>query len=228
MPRPSRPQVAIVDYGMGNLFSVKHACARAGMDANTTSTAQDLLAADAVILPGVGAFGDAMATLARRDLVGVLRDIAASGKPLLGICLGLQLLMRESSEFGRHQGLGIIDGDVVRLDGGIDRGRMVKVPQVGWNRIHRRGAQTWAGSLLDGVPNGTYMYFVHSFYVRPADSGLVVATTRYGPADFCSGLRQGNVCAVQFHPERSGPDGLMVYRNLAARLPSSMREVQHA
>ncbi|PIQ84427.1 MAG: imidazole glycerol phosphate synthase subunit HisH [Candidatus Omnitrophica bacterium CG11_big_fil_rev_8_21_14_0_20_63_9] len=228
MRRSSRPQVAIVDYGMGNLFSVKHACAYAGMEASTTSTAQELLAADAVILPGVGAFGDAMAMLARRDLVSVLRDIAASGKPLLGICLGLQLLMRESSEFGRHDGLGIIDGDVVRLEGGRDHGRAAKVPQVGWNRIHRRGAQAWTGSLLDGVPEDAYMYFVHSFYVRPVDPGLVVATTRYGPAEFCSGLRQGNVCAVQFHPERSGPDGLTIYRNLAARLPASIPEVQHA
>src|SRR5262245_2188249 len=129
----SRPAVAIVDYGMGNLFSVKQACEHVGMDASITADARVVAGASAVIGPGVGAFRDAMATLKRHDLVSVIRDTAASGKPLVGICLGMQLLMTESHEFGTHRGLNIIEGDVVRLDA-VEQGRPLKVPHIGWSR----------------------------------------------------------------------------------------------
>lgn len=206
------PDVAIVDYGMGNLFSVKQACERAGLRALMTSSPEECIHAAAVILPGVGAFGDAMATLTQLGLVGTLRDLAASGKPMIGICLGMQLLMSESHEFGRHRGLGIVEGEVVRFDCGL------KVPQVGWNRIHRNGDGSWDGSWLDGIQDGEHMYFVHSFYVKPADPRVTLSRTRYGSIDFCSSLRQGNVLACQFHPERSGPQGIHMYRNIAAWL----------
>ncbi len=213
-----RPQVAIVDYGMGNLFSVKHACEKAGMHATITASRDEILTANAVILPGVGAFGDAIQSLVELDLVIPLQDIAGSGKPLVGICLGMQLLMTESQEFGTHRGLGIIEGDVVRFDSLGDGSRRLKVPHVGWNRIHTPGGSTalWAGSPLGGLPGGTFMYFVHSYYPRPADTSLVLAMTRYGHIEFCSSLRRGNIFACQFHPERSGPEGLHIYRNLAA------------
>jgi glutamine amidotransferase len=217
-------KVAIVDHGLGNLYSVKHACAQVGLAAAITSSKQEILSADAVILPGVGAFSDAMDTLYQLDLVGVLRDIAASGRPLVGICLGVQLLMTESFEFGRHKGLGIIEGPVVRLQGPMEGTRKLKVPQIGWNRIHKAApgeaadGDPWANTLLDGLTDGEYMYFVHSFVVQPQDQGVVLSTSRYGHIEFCSSLRYRNVFACQFHPERSGIEGLKIYRNLVRHL----------
>ena len=137
MAQPAPARVAIIDFGLGNLFSVKQACEYAGLQAHITSARKDIQSADAVILPGVGAFGDAMATLRKLDLVELLRDMAASDTPLVGICLGVQLLMTESYEFGCHQGLGIISGPVVRFDNPREDGKILKVPQVGWNRIYR-------------------------------------------------------------------------------------------
>jgi glutamine amidotransferase len=231
-------QVAIVDYGMGNLFSVQQACGFAGLKSAVTSSTQEILAADAVILPGVGAFGDAMETLKKLDLVSPLLEVAASQKPLVGICLGMQLLMTESYEFGLHRGLGIFQGAVVRLDytgGSVHRlgssaSTLPKVPQVGWNRIskvtrdnknadhHYPGLDPWSGSPLAGLADGEYMYFVHSFYPKPEDSSLVLSFTQYGDVEFCSSLMYRNVFACQFHPERSGPQGLQIYRNLASLL----------
>jgi glutamine amidotransferase len=217
---------------MGNLFSVKHACEHAGLEARITPEKKEILSADAVILPGIGAFGDAMDSLNRLDLVSPLREVAASHRPLVGICLGLQLLMEEGSEFGIHQGLGVIKGQVVRFDNAGPGCKTFKVPQVGWNRIFRvsgkqasQGAggsarSAWPVSPLEGIPDGEFMYFVHSFYVMPLDSGLVLTTTRYGDTEFCSSLRRRNIFACQFHPERSGPWGLQIYRNLAAALSS--------
>ena len=231
----SECRVAIVDYGMGNLFSVKHACDQVGLPAEITSGTEEVLAADAVILPGVGAFGDAMETLSRMGVAQAIVDFAASGKPLVGVCLGMQLLMTESHEFGLHEGLGIIEGDVVRLELSTEGARSLKVPEVGWNQINAaEGAEygngagpegsPWPGTLLQGLPDGEYMYFVHSFYARPKDPSVVLSTTRYGHIEFCSSLRVGNVFACQFHPERSGPQGLRIYRNLRTLLGASQME----
>lgn len=211
-------QVAIVDYGLGNLFSVLHACQKVGLKAAITAERAAIEGAQAVILPGVGAFGDAMDTLRRLDLVDLLREVALSDKPLLGICLGMQLLMSQSHEFGLHQGLGIVPGDVVRLDQPREADRALKVPQVGWNRVRPPAPGAWTGTLLEGLEPGEFMYFVHSFYCRPQDPSLVLGRTAYGQVDFCSALGRGNLLACQFHPERSGQAGLLVYRNLAQRL----------
>lgn len=204
---------AIVDYGMGNLFSVTQACERAGMRALVTARPEELLAAPAVILPGVGAFGDAMQTLKTLGLVEVLREVASAGQVLLGVCLGMQLLMERSDEFGRHEGLGLIEGDVLRLPDAEAGRRRLKIPQVGWNQIRPAGA--WEGTVLQGLADGEYMYFVHSFYCRPADPGVWLSLTSYGPTEFCSALRKGRVFGCQFHPERSGSQGIKVYQNLA-------------
>jgi len=212
------PQVAIVDFGLGNLFSVSQACRQVGLAARVSQDRQEILNSEALILPGVGAFGDAMAALRRLDLTSAILDFAASGRPLLGICLGMQLLMRESQEFGRHRGLGLIDGDVVHLGEPKEDGRWLKVPQVGWNRIEPPRPGAWQGSLLEGLEPGEFMYFVHSFYCRPSDPGLALTYTTYGQVRFCSALTQGSITACQFHPERSGRAGLTIYRNLAARL----------
>ncbi len=223
MSRNGRPRVAILDYGMGNLFSVRHACAAAGLDGVVSDEAGVLSFADAVIVPGVGAFGDAMAVIRRKGLAEVLLEVAASGRPLLGICLGMQLLMSESNEFGRHRGLGIISGQVRRFRNPRGEDRALKVPNVGWRRIYSREA--WEGdSLLKGVADGQYMYFVHSFYCVPEDATVVEAVADYGDTRFCAALRLGNVIGCQFHPERSGPAGLGIYVNLCNRLSKKTGE----
>lgn len=218
--------VAVVDYGMGNLFSVQNACARAGLASTITSSARDVEQADAVILPGVGAFGDAMATLRDLGMVSALRDVAATGKPLVGICLGMQLLMTESSEFGVHAGLDLVHGFVSRLPEEGRNGLRVKVPHVGWNRLYRPAdaGDKWRGTLLDGMVDGVFMYFVHSYRVEPAHADATIATTTYGTTEFCSALQWNNIFACQAHPERSGVHGLTVYRNLAAVLDETRRE----
>lgn len=222
--RTHRPRVSIVDYGLGNLFSVKQACLHAGLEVVITANAAEILAADAVILPGVAAFGDAMAALRRLDLEAVLHEVVARGTPLVGICLGIQLLMTESEEFGTHTGLGIIPGRVCRFRNPTENGMPLKVPQVQWNAIHipeTLSPGAWDGTLLDGVDDGDFFYFVHSYHIRPEDDSTVIAVSTYGTCRFPSAVRVGNVFAFQFHPERSGPKGLHVYRNLARLLEAS-------
>jgi imidazole glycerol-phosphate synthase subunit HisH len=219
------PEVAIVDFGLGNLFSVAQACQAVGLRSMITPDRRTIERADAVILPGVGAFGDAMQTLRRLDLVSMLRDTPARGIPLVGICLGVQLLMTESHEFGRHEGLGLIRGEVVRLSNPREHGRKLKVPQVGWNRIHAAGGVGgWTGTPLEGLPDDTFMYFVHSFVVVPEDRSVVRSTTTYGDVEFCSSVGSGQIFACQFHPERSGARGLHVYKNLRKLIEVGVEE----
>jgi len=211
------PDVLIVDYHLGNLYNVLRACEFAGIPARITSNPAEVSAATAVILPGVGAFGDAMEFLRDSGMAEALRLFAASGRPLFAICLGMQLLMTESYEFGRHQGLDIVTGSVVRLSSAEG----IKVPQVGWNRIHKppmKNGNAWQNTLLDGLRDGEFMYFVHSYYVVPNDSSVVLTNTRYGETEFCSTLHTGNILGCQFHPERSGPQGLRMYLRLAEYL----------
>lgn len=219
MAQTSLPSVAIVDFGLGNLFSVKQACQRVGIPAAVTSDPGQVAAADAVILPGVGAFGDAMQTLRARSLDEAILEANQLGKPIFGICLGMQLLMGDGHEFGRHKGLGIIEGDVVPFERGASANGRVKVPHIGWEPINRPVHQgrdgMWQNGPLAGLRDGEYMYFIHSFYVRPSDASTVAAVSRYGGTEFCSSLRQGQVVGFQFHPERSGPEGLRIYENLA-------------
>ncbi len=208
------PRVTIVDHGLGNLFSVKHACNKVGLNAEITNSKKEILHSDAVILPGVGAFGDAMQTLCRLDLIETLHEFALS-KPFMGICLGMQLLMSESPEFGCQEGLGIIKGKTIRFDNPTDdNGKILKVPHVGWNRVCHIHDQKREDTLLKGLDNNEFMYFIHSFYVKPDDPDVVLSVSRYGNAEFCSSLHSKNIFACQFHPERSGKEGLKIYRNL--------------
>lgn len=208
-------RVAIVDYGLGNLYSVMRACSHVGLDAVITSDRRQVSGADGIILPGVGAFGDAMSTLRRLDLVGPLREAAAAGTPMLGICLGVQLLMSRSEEFGAHEGLDIVKGTVTRFDGPREGNRALKVPEICWNGVRRRApgaaGDPWKDTPLEGQPDGVPMYFVHSYCVQPEDPGVILSTTRYGQIEYCSGVGRGTLFAFQFHPERSGPEGLKVY-----------------
>jgi imidazole glycerol-phosphate synthase subunit HisH len=188
--------IAIADYGIGNLGSVTKAFRRAGAEVLLTGDPESLRRADALVLPGDGAFAATRAEVERRGLVPVLREAVAKRKPLLGICIGMQLLFEESEEHGRHEGLGFLPGRVRRFDGALP------VPHMGWNRLHPRAAHP----ILDGVPDGAHVYFVHSYYCdSPAD--VVIATSDYG-REFAAVVGKGEVLGVQFHPEKSQEVGL--------------------
>jgi imidazole glycerol-phosphate synthase subunit HisH len=198
--------IAIIDYGMGNLRSVQKAIEKVGHQAVVTSDAAQVAAADKVILPGVGAFEDAAAELRRLDLVKPVLQAIDSGKPFLGICLGLQLLFDVSYENGRHEGLGVLGGECVRFD--LPKG--LAVPHMGWNQLDiRRPAP-----VLNGVSEGAYVYFVHSYYVVPKDADVIATETDYG-GPFCSMVWRDNIFATQFHPEKSQAEGLKILKNFA-------------
>jgi len=197
--------IAIIDYGMGNLRSVQKAFESLGQDARVTRSPQAIRDASHVVLPGVGAFGDCMANLERYELVEPIRRAIQSGKPFLGICLGLQLLFTESEEFGTHQGLGIVRGKVRRFPAAG-----LKVPHMGWNSIR----VTRTAPPLAGVDTGAFVYFVHSYYVDPEDRSVACTETEYG-APFVSSIGRENLFACQFHPEKSQTVGLSIIRNFS-------------
>ncbi|KPK82682.1 MAG: imidazole glycerol phosphate synthase subunit HisH [Phycisphaerae bacterium SM23_33] len=194
--------IAIIDYRLGNLWSVKYALDRLGVDSGLTSDPARIAAADGVILPGVGAFGRAMEMFRRLDLIGPTREAALSTRPFMGICLGLQLLFSESQEHGRHDGLDILPGRVVRFGAGLT------VPHMGWNQVRQQGPSP----LFEGIQDESFFYFAHSYYVQPADREVVIGTTEYG-GQYASLVQKGRVFAVQFHPEKSGPTGLKMLAN---------------
>ncbi len=198
--------IAIIDYQMGNLRSVQKGFEKVGHEAVITSDHAVLERADKVVLPGVGAFGDAIAELKRRELVEPVRQAVNSGKPFLGICLGLQLLFDVSYEGGVHEGLGIMPGEVVRFDLQAE----FKVPHIGWNQLNFRQPSP----LIAGLDDGVYCYFVHSYHVVPKDREVIAAETDYG-GPFCSMIRRENLFATQFHPEKSQRDGLHMLANFA-------------
>jgi len=216
--------IAIVDYGMGNLRSVQKALERIGQQAEITDKPERVAAADRLVVPGVGAFGDAMSALRSRNLVEPIREFCASGRPYLGICLGLQVLFDESEEApgltgvtapatgSMEQGLGIVPGRVVRFPASVTK-LGLKVPHMGWN-IVRPVADS---PLFDGVPDeGAYFYFAHSYYVDPIDVNVVVGRTEHGVV-FTSAVGVGNIHGTQFHPEKSQAAGLAMLENFATR-----------
>jgi glutamine amidotransferase len=192
-----------------------------GLEAMITSSPDDVLTADGVVLPGVGAMPDAMQALDRLGLSEALRVVAVQDAPLFGICLGMQLLMEEGSEFVRHEGLGILPGRVVRFEGADAKGLKLKVPHIGWNAVRRPDSAEgtiWAGTPLEVMDDGEFMYFVHSYYVELRSADILLGATRYGDVEFCSAVGRGNVFGCQFHPERSGVRGLDLYRHFARLL----------
>jgi len=191
--------ITIVDYQMGNLRSVQKAIEKVGGSAKISSDPKEIADAEKLILPGVGAFADAMKEINRRDLAHPIRDFVDRGRPFLGICLGLQLLFETGYEHGTHQGLGILPGEVVKFE----LPPSFKVPHMGWNQVRRQQD----APLLSDTEDGTQFYFVHSFFVRPADPDVVALTCDYG-GDFCAMVWKDNLFATQFHPEKSQADGL--------------------
>ncbi len=212
-------KVVIIDYQMSNLFSVQRACEYAGITPLISHKKDDIKNACGVILPGVGAFGDAMKSLEALNIVDAIKDFICSGKSFLGICLGLQLLMSDSDEFGYHKGLDIIKGSVTKFSSRTQEGATIKVPQVGWNQIFSPSDKSDVfddQTLLKGVGQGEYMYFVHSYYVIPEDKGLVISETNYEGIKYCSSIQRDNIFAVQFHPEKSADQGLEIYKKWAS------------
>lgn len=197
--------LAIIDYGVGNLFSLESSFKMLGVDAVTTSEPEIIKASDRLVLPGVGAFGDAVKKLRATGLCQLLCEQAKLGKPLLGICLGMQLLFEKSYEYGEHDGLGILHGTVMPMSGVIGKG--LKIPQIGWNSLIFTEK---TGRLLKYIKNGDYVYFVHSYYAAGCDDSLI-AYTEYG-ANITAAVEAGNVFGCQFHPEKSGDVGLGILK----------------
>lgn len=205
--------IAIVDYGMGNLHSVGKAVERLGYEPLVTGEREDILSADGIILPGVGAYGDAMEHLRESGLDIVMKEAASGTKPLLGICLGMQLLFSRSEEYGSHDGLDVLSGSVVRFDGGD-----YKVPHMGWNSLRFLQPEH---PLFAGLEEG-HVYFVHSYHVLPEAKSDLLAVTDYGqPVTAIVG--RGSVCGMQFHPEKSGGLGMSLLRNFLSMTKNQER-----
>jgi len=195
-------EIVIIDYGAGNLRSVINAIARLGYQATITSRPEEILAAKAVFLPGVGAAGDTMSSLRNLGLAPAIQRLVAEDRPLMGICIGLQVLFTGTEEGGWYECLNILSGRVRKLPAGL------KIPHMGWNQVKQKIKHP----LFEGVPDKTDFYFVHSFYGEPEDKSVIAGETDYG-ISFCSAITQGNLVATQFHPEKSGEMGLRVYQN---------------
>lgn len=211
-----RLPVVIADYGMGNLFSIQRVISYLGGIAEISRDPDTIASAERLILPGVGAFGDGMDELKTRGMIGPLKDFALSGRPLLGICLGMQLLMKESSEFGLHEGLGFIPGAVRKMSGSVIGEQNYKIPHVGWNRLYAPRPGCWKKTILGGIKEEAYAYFVHSYVVVPDSPDAILADTAYGNERFCSAIAFENLAGCQFHPEVSGEAGLSILRKFLA------------
>lgn len=202
-------KIVIVDYGLGNLFSIKQALTKVGADVTISSQPEDILNCDGLILPGVGAFGDAMGRLKEKNLASVIRDVAKNKKPIFGICLGLQLLFTKSFEFGEHEGLDLIPGEVQRFPEGEHTRR---VPFIGWNSIQltARGSED---RVLAGLKKEDKLYFVHSYYVKPKNPDMVLAECNYMNFKYATVISHNNIFGIQGHPEKSASQGLKIYEN---------------
>jgi len=198
--------IAIIDYNMGNLASVKNAFAKLGKEAIIENNPKKFQEYDKLVLPGVGAFGDAMQHLQERDMVDAIKKFAHSGKPMLGICLGMQLLFESSQEFGEHEGLGLIKGNVVKFDAQKFQ-EPLKVPHMGWNRMF-----TKEHPLFEGLDDEHYLYFVHTYHVTCKDEKDIIGETFYG-YKFTSAVGHSNIMGIQPHPEKSHTNGLKILEN---------------
>lgn len=210
----NRPAATVIDYGIGNLLSACRALDHCGAEVRVTTEASAVERADRLVLPGVGAFADGMAGLSAGGFIDPIRNYARNGRPFLGICLGMQMMLDASEEFGTHEGLGLIPGNVVAIpDTGAD-GRPHKIPHIGWNEILPHSPQAdWKGTILEGLESETSVYFVHSFMSMPANPGDRLADCVYDGRRLPAAIRSGLLYGCQFHPEKSGMSGLRILRN---------------
>ena len=209
----NKKKVVIIDYQLGNLYSVKQACDTVGMNVLVSSNKEDILAADALILPGVGAFIEAMNNLSKLDLIDAIKSKVSIGTPLFGICLGLQLLFTKSEEFGSGNGLDLISGIIKKFPEKFDD-RKIKVPHITWNQVYNL-KNSWEETPLRDIINHEFMYFIHSYYVQPNNDKCILTNTNYDGIEFCSSIIQNNIFATQFHPEKSADNGISIYKNWA-------------
>lgn len=204
--------ITIIDYEMGNLRSVEKAFESLGFEARVSADPNDMKSADKVVLPGVGAFRDCINNLRQGGFVEPLLAHVNSGKPMLGICVGMQMMFDESEEFGTHKGLGLIPGKVVRFPSGmVENNERLKVPHMGWNNLLIQKQSP----LFTDVPNESFVYFVHSYYCQAQNQEDVAASCRYGDVEFCASIWRDNIMATQFHPEKSQDIGLNIFKNFA-------------
>jgi len=205
------PEITIIDYGLGNLLSVRRGFEHCGAKVRITSDPKKIINSSRVVLPGVGAFPNAMALLEKYNLIETLKEYGKSGKPLLAICLGMQLLMDESEEFTHTDGLGLIPGRVVSIPSQDSLGQKTKIPHIGWNHLRPSNLEeSWSNTLLEDNDAGDSVYFVHSFQVLPEDSAYEIAYTKYGGHRISSVISKGSIVGCQFHPEKSGLIGLKI------------------
>lgn len=209
------PIVTVVDYGIGNLYSVERAFDAVGARVVFASDASAIESSERLVLPGVGAFADGMGGLRERGLVEALQRFGRSGRPMLGICLGMQMMATVSEEFGEHSGLDLIPGRVVALRAATSGGPRLKVPRVGWGALEAPTADAWASTPLSDVPAGACVYLVHSFEVQTADAAHVIGFSPYGDRAVATVIRSGPVFGFQFHPEKSGREGLRMLQKFA-------------
>jgi len=209
-------KIVIIDYELGNLFSVRQALENIGTEVIISKDPAELAAADAAVLPGVGAYADAMKNLENAGLVKAIHRHIDEGKPFMGVCLGLQLLFSSSDEFGGSTGLNIFPGLVKKFETIDNVGEKVRVPQIAWNQVEK-GEVDWKNTPLESLEEKEHMYFVHSFYVEPKDSSIVLSRTNYGHKEYTSSVLKNNIFACQFHPEKSAEKGLTIYRNWAVQ-----------
>lgn len=204
-------RVIIIDYKLGNLFSVKQACDSVGINSKISSDLEEINSAEGIILPGVGAFNEAMNNLNELGISNILKKRVYDGIPLFGICLGLQLLFTKSEEFGTGLGLDLIPGTIKRFPNFFNE-KKLKVPHVAWNTITEDKIE-WKTTPFSDLKNDQYMYFVHSYYVNPFLNSCILSKTNYDGKSFCSSVIKNNIFATQFHPEKSGANGLLIYKN---------------
>jgi imidazole glycerol-phosphate synthase subunit HisH len=203
-------KIAIIDYSLGNIFSIQQAFSNFNIDTFVTNDIKKIENADAIVLPGVGAFSEAMKQLDDLKLIDVIVNSVKVGKPFLGICLGMQILFEESEELGSTKGLSLISGKIKRFN--FDQ-KNVKIPQMQWNSIINPGANRWENTVLENIKDNEFMYFVHSYYAIPNKEEEVLAYTNYHDFKYCSAIKKENITATQFHPEKSGIEGLKIYSN---------------
>ena len=204
-------KIAIVDYGAGNILSILAAFEKLGIQAIVTRGHEEIMSSDGLVIPGVGSYSHAMSKLKEYYLDDVIRDYSKLGRPILGICLGMQLLFSGSYEFGYTEGIDLLSGEVRRLE--LKDRAMQKLPHVSWNGLETSSANNWKNSILDGIKEGEDMYFVHTYQAVPTDNNHILSYTKYSNSKFCSSIRSGNIFGCQFHPEKSGEKGLKIVFN---------------